>query len=169
MDTCCVHPSATSYLKDYELESMASGQVASDPLNTWGTYAVGHSLWTAAPELISVLAEALPAGVLHGQRVIELGAGLGAVGNVSCCCRRSVQWRYSVCGRECRHNPLLASHSLTAMSAVHLHFCDQQNRFAASRFRLDMRTAMEPLVTCMSDHVGMALCRRWRCEVHWSR
>lgn len=57
-------------------------QVASDPLNSWG-YALGHSLWTAAPELIDFLGQVLPPGSLHGRRVIELGAGLGTVGIVS--------------------------------------------------------------------------------------
>ena len=59
--------------------------MASDPLNTWGTYAVGHSLWTAAPELIDCLVHTLPPAVLRGRHVIELGAGLGTVGIVRIC------------------------------------------------------------------------------------
>lgn len=48
---------------------------------SWG-YALGHTMWPAAPHLIDFLVTTLPKERLATSRVIELGAGLGVVGHV---------------------------------------------------------------------------------------
>lgn len=59
----------------------AVSRCMSGALCSWG-YALGHTLWSAAPELISFLVAVLPEERLRRSRVVELGAGLGAVGHV---------------------------------------------------------------------------------------
>uniref|UniRef100_A0A7S1N0Y0 Calmodulin-lysine N-methyltransferase n=1 Tax=Eutreptiella gymnastica TaxID=73025 RepID=A0A7S1N0Y0_9EUGL len=55
--------------------------ILSDPINSWG-YATGNTLWTSSEELIDFFASSreYPEGYFRGRRVLELGAGLGAVG-----------------------------------------------------------------------------------------
>ena len=55
-------------------------QVISDPKGILGRN-IGNGLWTAATELIDFL-RGKPHLLLNGQTVLELGSGLGVVGQV---------------------------------------------------------------------------------------
>ena len=53
--------------------------ISSDPSNAWG-YCVGNSLWSSAEPLLEYLSRPAVRSALAGSRILELGAGLGAVG-----------------------------------------------------------------------------------------
>ena len=61
-----------------ELESL---QVISDPDGILGRQ-IGNGLWTAATKLVDFL-KSKPEALLHDRTVLELGAGIGLVGQVS--------------------------------------------------------------------------------------
>ena len=56
-------------------------EVISDPDGIMGRQ-IGNGLWTAATELVDFL-KSKPEALLQGQTVLELGAGIGLVGQVS--------------------------------------------------------------------------------------
>lgn len=56
-------------------------QVVSDPDGLLGQQ-IGNGLWTAATELVDFL-RCRAQSCMHGQTVLELGAGVGLVGQVS--------------------------------------------------------------------------------------
>ncbi|KAK9814809.1 hypothetical protein WJX72_011889 [[Myrmecia] bisecta] len=67
-------------LLTYQLQSLDNRllTVKSDPLHTHG-YCLGNGVWSAAEQLLSFLGR-YPAGLWHRKRVLELGAGVGVVG-----------------------------------------------------------------------------------------
>lgn len=65
---------------DIPLPSCETLHVISDPDGILGRN-IGSGLWTAATELVEFLT-AKPKHILQGQTVLELGAGLGVVGQV---------------------------------------------------------------------------------------
>ena len=66
---------------DISLPSHETLHVISDPDGILGRN-IGSGLWTAATELVEFI-RAKPKHILQGQTVLELGAGLGVVGQVA--------------------------------------------------------------------------------------
>lgn len=70
------------YISRLEVGGHSSLTITADPLHKIYPYCIGNSLWTAAVELIRFMSDAIPDKVIQERypRVLELGAGLGAVG-----------------------------------------------------------------------------------------
>lgn len=64
-----------------DIGELGSLDVISDPDGIMGRQ-IGNGLWTAATELVDFL-KSKPEALLHGQTVLELGAGIGLVAQVS--------------------------------------------------------------------------------------